>query len=89
MDIFNAYIKHALHPTFPDCGDSIVNCLQNYAVSLQREDAPDDQIYQAIDKFKWYPDGGGPPAAIHNLPVFCKTVVQRNIKQTNVIASKA
>ena len=58
------YIKHSVHTLFPNSGDYIINCLQNYVVNLQREHVTDNQIYQVIDEFKYYTDGKGPPAAI-------------------------
>ena len=66
----NTFISHVIHPTVLECINYIVNCLQNYIMNLQREAATDDQIYQAIQQFKWYPEGWGPPTSICNPLVF-------------------
>ena len=89
VDVMNAFIKHVIHPTVPECINYIINCLQNYIMNLQREATTDSQIYQAIQQFKWYPKGQGPPSSICNPLVFYKSVVQHNMEQSNTIATKA
>ena len=58
------------HPTLPEDGDYVINGLQNNIIRLQREDATNDQIYQAMDGFKWYPERNGPPRTMCNPLVF-------------------
>ena len=49
----------------------------------------DEQIYNAITQFKWFPDIRTPPTTMCNPLVFYKTMGQWSIEQSNAIASKA
>ena len=82
-DVLNAYTKHVVCLLFQDGGDPIVTCICNYVVNLQ---SSDDQVYEVIEEFLFFPDGQGTAADIHYPLSFYQSFIQKNIEQLNTIA---